>query len=1175
MTCDQCGADNLPEARFCSSCGRPMQAPSEERRVATVLFADVVGFTSLAERRDPEDVKHLLDRLFERLVRVVHDHGGQVDKIVGDAVVALFGAPVAHEDDAERAVRAALRMQETAAEYAAEVSVPVELRIGLNTGEVLTGALRSGGDYTAMGDVMNTASRVQTSADPGEVRVASATYRATHQVIGYTPIGPLQARGREEPVEVWAATAPILPPGYRPRRRRTPLVGRGAELDLLLTTARLSVRHGRAQVLVLIGEAGVGKQRLANELTDVMSVEDDVLVLAGRCVPYGEANPFWPLAEALRSGFGIGREDPLDSARTRLRAAVDAVAAGAGRTRPEVVVDGLVHLMGYDGPLRALDGARARTEATQALLTLLEATLAVRPVMLRLADLHWADESVLDVLDALTEQLARQPLVVVATARRMLQTRWAPRPGRHNVVVLNLDPLGRESAERLLTSIAGDDLDPTTRADLLDRAGGNPFYLEELVTLLGQRGPSADGTGELPDTLRGLVAARIDGLGPEEQAVLEDAAVWGPSGERTALERMGEAVRGNGDVAATLQLLADKDVLVVDGSRWAFRSDVVREVAYARLTRRDRLVRHTGIAEHLEAWGAQEAVPDSLVLATARHFTEAARLAADLGDPSGHEGLRDRAVRWVLEAGQVAIEAANWHLADQVITQALDLLGRAGGAERLTLLLDRSLVRAEQWDFVGARADAEAALSLAEVLGEPDARARALLRLGQAHMRSGEWGAADEALAQALESFDAAGDVTGRAETMRQSGMAHLLRGDHVGAAAPIAGALDAFVATSDRRGEAWALQNLAWISFVEGRAADAEAQALASEQAFTEVGDQGGLAWTRGLLAFVRLGQGDFAAARALSAEVLRESERRGDGFGRGMMQLVQAGVELWTGHPRAAADLITTAITGFRTVGDPFGLEQALALEGRALVMAGGVSRGLEVLAEAGRVSTGTSTTFAESVLILTEVQLGRPARLVEAGPPGAAEVQLDGTISATQPVAAWALAMAQAGRADEVVDQLAAAVPDGSGHAYEQSALAMVAAACGRVDRTRTAVDQVLDDVRATYLDRVTALLAAALVDLGDEGDAALARARVEVGGTEDAVAAALTSLAAAVRAEATGSSPGQDRTDAEQRLGDLGLAGTGWRTLFADAAGAAAVSGRAGGRGAGRPGPRPTS
>src|SRR5690348_14020685 len=233
MTCPACGAPLVEGARFCASCGQPVSRRGDERRVVTVLFADLVGFTTLSETTDPEQVKNLVDACFQRLVVDINAFGGQVDKIIGDAILALFGAPTAHEDDAERAVRAALQMQQTIEAWCEQTSAQLRMRVGINTGEVLVGALRAGGDYTAMGDVVNTAQRLQTLAQPGQVVVGPAAYQATRHCVRYTPLGLLQARGRDEPVEAFLAEEALLPPGARPGRGATPLIGRDTELALL------------------------------------------------------------------------------------------------------------------------------------------------------------------------------------------------------------------------------------------------------------------------------------------------------------------------------------------------------------------------------------------------------------------------------------------------------------------------------------------------------------------------------------------------------------------------------------------------------------------------------------------------------------------------------------------------------------------------------------------------------------------------------------------------------------------------------------------------------------------------------------------------------------------------------------------------------------------------------
>jgi class 3 adenylate cyclase len=373
MTCPTCGAPVADGARFCSSCGHPLASRGDERRIATVLFADLVGFTTLSEARDPEEIKNLVDSCFERLVQEINTFGGKVDKIIGDAILALFGAPVAHEDDAERAVRAALRMQEALRLYCGETGAQIRLRIGVNTGEVLVGSLRAGAEYTAMGDVVNTAQRLQTTARPGSVVVGGATYAATRDVIEYRSLGAVAAKGREEPVDAWEAVATLLPPGYRPRRVQTPFVGRDAELGILGGAIDAAVSRSRAHLVLLLGEAGVGKSRLAAEVAQHACTAHRSLVYEGRCVPYGEANVWWPVAEALRQACAINPDDGATVARDLCTDAV-ATALQQPIDAPEVrrVVNGLTHLMGYEGPLDEIDAQRAREEAHRSVLAFIE-----------------------------------------------------------------------------------------------------------------------------------------------------------------------------------------------------------------------------------------------------------------------------------------------------------------------------------------------------------------------------------------------------------------------------------------------------------------------------------------------------------------------------------------------------------------------------------------------------------------------------------------------------------------------------------------------------------------------------------------------------------------------------------------------------------------------------------
>ena len=316
MNCPSCGSLAPDGARFCPSCGHALVTRQDERRVATVLFADLVGFTSLSESADPEQVKNIVDRTFERLAGDVVSYGGQVDKVIGDALVAIFGAPVAHEDDAERAVRAGLRMQERLEQLNRDGGLDLRMRIGINTGEVLVGALRAGGDYTAMGDVVNTASRLQTIAQPGQVVVGPATHAATSRAVRYEPLGSLSVKGRDGAVDAWQAVSAIAPPGARTARPVTPLVGRDDEFIVLRASLTTAVTRRRTHFIMMVGEAGVGKTRLAAELGNEAVEQHDARVLTGHCIPYGETDAWYPIGAMVAAACCVDLDDDADVQRS-------------------------------------------------------------------------------------------------------------------------------------------------------------------------------------------------------------------------------------------------------------------------------------------------------------------------------------------------------------------------------------------------------------------------------------------------------------------------------------------------------------------------------------------------------------------------------------------------------------------------------------------------------------------------------------------------------------------------------------------------------------------------------------------------------------------------------------------------------------------------------------------
>ncbi len=912
VICSACGAESTPGARFCASCGQELLLRGDERRVVTVLFGDLVGFTGLSETLDPEQVKHLVDDRFERLVEVIERFGGRVDKIIGDAIVALFGAPVAHEDDAERAVRAALRMQEVMGEAGDVGGGRVEMRIGVNTGEVLVGALRSGGDYTAMGDVVNTASRLQANAQPGQVLIGPDTHRSTHEVVTYEACEPITVKGRVEPVPCWIAVDPIAPPGHRPNRPSVPLVGRAHELSLLTGAVATSASRGRASMMLVSGEAGVGKSRLATEVATWAASHVDALVLEGRCVPYGEANVWWPIAEALRSGIGIDPGDDMDAVAA---VTLDSVAGAldAETDEPEVLrtVAGLLHLMGHD-TLSGIDVARDQDEVVRALVTFARASSRNRPVLVVLSDLHWADERVLDLLDTLLERLDHERFAVLATARAALTERWTPSSGHHSLVVLHLDPLSEAASQRLIEELSGEVLDEGLASALLERSGGNPFFLEELVALLGD----VEGSDELPGSFRALVSARLDALSQLERAVLEDAAVLGRRGELSALETMVSITRGVTDVSQQIDELIHREMLTHDGRYWEFRSELVREVAYSTLTKADRAERHAGIAK----W-CRHNLDETHTSTIAHHYARAADLSADFASLGGvPDDIDELARTWLVKAAERAEAADLGGEAARRYTEAL-ALRPATDRERRSLQLGRARGLMAQSDHSTARVELEAVRAESEATGDDEHLMLSLTLLGDCESRVGRSDLGADHLVAALAIAVATNDDPQRAEILRLRGMALVLAGDDEAASAELIESLELFESIGDDRGVAWVLQHLSWSAFMAGRAAEAERHLRRAIDTFTEHGDRGGLGWALGLYAWVKFHLGDSEGGEWLALQVLDSGLERGDRWGAGMMEVLLSSIRLWGGRTDEAIASSVRAVAIFEEIDDHFG--------------------------------------------------------------------------------------------------------------------------------------------------------------------------------------------------------------------------------------------------------------
>src|SRR3954452_5277515 len=686
-TCPSCGAANDPGDRFCGECGTALVAGAgrgpepvrtapavSERRLVSVLFADLVGFTTLSEHRDPEEVRELLGQYFDRCRTLIEQFGGTVEKFIGDAVMAVWGSPVAREDDAERAVRAALAITQAVTALGSEAGMPdLHARAGVLTGSAV---VELGGQNEAMvaGGTVNTASRLQAIAPPGAVLVDDATRAATEAAIAYEDAGTHQLKGREEPVKVWSALRVVA--GARGARRsaglEAPFVGRAAELQLIISALEESLRARAAQRVTVFGEAGFGKSRLLWEFfKHVDGIEAEIHWHQGRSLAYGEGVAYWALSEMVRSRAGISEDESADAARDKLRTAIERYVADPRERR--LIEPRLAHLLGLEERI-----APDRADLFSGWRLFFERIAAADPVVLVFEDLHWADSGMLDFIDYLLEWSADFPIFILVVARPDLEER---RPGWD--VTIRLDPLPDEVMNELLEGLV-----PGLPAELTERirerAEGVPLYAVETVRMLLDRGLLAQSgsryvvTGEVdeldvPETLQALVAARLDGLEPDERSVMQDAAVLGQAFTPTAVA----AVSGR-NVTETEELmrrLVSKQVLAYqdderspEHGQYSFLQALLRGVAYSTLSRRDRKERHLAAARYLqEEWGG-EAGEIAEVLAA--HF-----LAASQAEPDSADTPRIRALacETLADAGRRAASLALGREAQRSYDKAVEL----------------------------------------------------------------------------------------------------------------------------------------------------------------------------------------------------------------------------------------------------------------------------------------------------------------------------------------------------------------------------------------------------------------------------------------------------------------------------------------------------------------------
>jgi class 3 adenylate cyclase len=640
--CAQCGQENPEGARFCLACGAQLDAPSperrEERRVVTVLFVDMVGSTSRAEKLDPEDVREILDRYYRRVKQEIEHFGGVVEKFIGDAVMAVFGAPIAFGDDPERAVRAALAVRDALSE------LELEGRIAVNTGEavVAMGARPGLGEAMVAGDVVNTAARLQSHAPVNGVLVGEETYRSTRGAMKYEAVEPVTAAGKSLPVAAWIAVGTIAGEGER-TLSPVPIVGRQRELELLRGIWERVLDERRAHLVTIFGPPGIGKSRLAWEFAELVT-ELGGRTLRGRSTPYGPSTPYAAFSAHLKQVARIFDSDAAEVAAEKLHAAVAELVGEA--EAPQIA--------GHVGALLSLrTGGEAPDRQTLFLAArrVVEQLAARQPTLLVFEDIHWADASMLDLLDELAALLHGSPVLLLGVARPDLLTErptWGG--GLPAYTALPLEPLRNEHAQELAERLLGHrEVDRISR--LLEISEGNPLFIEELTASLAEH-PDAH---ELPTSIRGIIASRLDALPAPERSLLLEASVVGRVFWDGSLA--GEDGR---DVRALLGALERRDLIRHESpsrlqgqQQYRFKHGLIRDVAYQRLPRAERRTRHEAVASFLEEATVEAAAAAEAI---AHHWREAGdgeRAAGYLraaADDAGRGWAKEHAVALYREA---------------------------------------------------------------------------------------------------------------------------------------------------------------------------------------------------------------------------------------------------------------------------------------------------------------------------------------------------------------------------------------------------------------------------------------------------------------------------------------------------------------------------------------------
>jgi len=947
--CNNCGESNPERASFCLNCGAPLSraAPRAVRKIVTIVFCDVTGFTGLGEELDPESLRAVMGRYFGTVSRVLQGHGGVVEKFIGDAVMAVFGVPQLHEDDALRALRAAAgildKLDDLNEELEREAGIRIAVRIGVNTGEVVAGD-PSSGQAIVTGDAVNVAARLEQTASPGEILIGAPTFRLTRDAIDAKAITPMALKGKSQKLEVFRLLAVYPGTPMLSRRMDSPLVGRRHELMLLRESFRRSVRERSCHLFSVLGAAGVGKSRLAAEFLD----DGDARVLWGRCLPYGEGITYYPIEEIVREAADLRNDDDSDEATAKIASLFDEHGEQEGRALAQL----LAQACGM------CEVTTSSEESAWAVRRLFEMLARSRPLIVVIDDLQWAEPTLLELIEYVADWAQDAPLLLLCMSRpELLDQRPGWAGGKLNATSILLEPLTQTECENLIENLlSGASLDPTAKARIAAAAEGNPLFAEEMTAMLLEEGvlqrtdrgwvaSKELSSVSVPPSIQALLGARLEQLPVGEREIIESASVIGKIFWRNALVDLcagGAAVDGGLMSLMRKELIRPERSSFIDDDAFSFRHILTRDAAYDSMPKESRSRQHERFAIWLAEKVAASAGDYDEILG--HHFERAYRLGCELGPPGAHtKELADKSSLHLAAAGRRASVRGDIPASVALLKRAASLSPR----RRVDVLPDLAEAMIEGGELEGVSALLDETVALAHSAGNRAAEMRAKVA-GWELMGMTDPGVTmdfiESKLHEALRVFEELGDAAGQ-------GRCWYLLGQHkvwTARSSEAAEALERSAAYARAAGDfRTETLSLAWVPFnmVFGPASPEETIARC-DHLMEDLPERRGLR-ARALIARgTSLGMlGMHSEARRGIAEGRTAALELGQNLEWATTSMGAGTVELWAGHPDAAEQKLREGLESLQAMGETGYFSTAAAFLAEAVYRQGRLDEALEL--------------------------------------------------------------------------------------------------------------------------------------------------------------------------------------------------------------------------------------